>query len=324
MTATLLTIASGSYEALLPLMLPTFAEYARLHGYELVVETEVRDATRPVAWSKIPAIREAFQTSDEVLWIDADALIVDFSRDLRAEVDPKTDLAWVVHRDNGYATPNAGVMLMRRSDAMLEFLDAVYEQVDLIDHRWWENGAMIRLLGFHHPFVPTLDSAAPALTPLVTQQLDPKWNSMRQTYSESVAIRHFGGYPMALRTLAMAELIFAHPGIPSQGLAWPQYKFDTQRHLGQSLDHLTTLLETEGAAAVELESFRIALDRAVADSATIRAEFTVIAGANDALRHELADATQALERQRLEFISSRSWKVTAPLRAMGTGSRRPK
>ena len=54
---------------------PTFAAYAERHGYELITSTEA--LRRPPAWAKVPMLREAARSYELVLWIDADAVIVD-------------------------------------------------------------------------------------------------------------------------------------------------------------------------------------------------------------------------------------------------------
>ena len=83
----LCSIGSGPHEPLLEISRPTFAAYAERHGYELITSTEA-DPRRPPAWAKVPMLREALAAYDLVLWIDADAVIVDGTRDIADELAP--------------------------------------------------------------------------------------------------------------------------------------------------------------------------------------------------------------------------------------------
>jgi len=83
----LLSIGAGPHEALLEISRPTFSENARRHGYELQTSTQA-DPDRPAPWSKVSALRAALETADLALWIDADAVIVDPSRDIADELAP--------------------------------------------------------------------------------------------------------------------------------------------------------------------------------------------------------------------------------------------
>ena len=93
----LCSIGSGPHEALLEISRPTFAAYAERHGYELITSTEA-DPRRPPAWAKVPMLREALAAYDLVLWIDADAVIVDGTRDIADELAPDRFLGLVPPR----------------------------------------------------------------------------------------------------------------------------------------------------------------------------------------------------------------------------------
>lgn len=209
--AAIVTFAMGQHEAYLPLIEPSLREFARRYKYDVIVHTESADESRPPAWSKIKFVLDALATHREVIWIDSDALIVDLSRDVRREIRRKTDFAWTVHHYNDADYPNSGVLFLRSTPATIALLDAVYAQEDLIDHPWWENAALIRLLGYSSSIVDEGQTREPM--PVNVQHLDPSWNSIRQHRGTPVRVRHFAGDAPEVRAVSMAELVLTHPGL---------------------------------------------------------------------------------------------------------------
>ena len=76
----LCSLGVGPSAELLALSGETFRMYAARHGYELALHDSVVETERPPAWSKVQILRDALEHYDVVLWIDADAAIVDVSR----------------------------------------------------------------------------------------------------------------------------------------------------------------------------------------------------------------------------------------------------
>jgi hypothetical protein len=144
----LCSIGSGPHEALLEISRPTFAAYAERHGYELIASTE-GDPGRPPAWAKVPMLQEALGSYELVLWIDADAVIVDGTRDIADEVDPDRFLGLVRHGER--QVPNTGVMVWRAGDRAAELLDRVWAARRFVHHPWWENAALLDALGYDLP-----------------------------------------------------------------------------------------------------------------------------------------------------------------------------
>jgi hypothetical protein len=77
-------------------------------------------------------------------------VIVDGSRDLAAELRFERNLYLVEHDHvpSGETTANMGVFMLRAGRSADRFLEAVWAQDDLVDHRWWEKAAVMRLLGY--------------------------------------------------------------------------------------------------------------------------------------------------------------------------------
>lgn len=170
MSSALVTLAVGTHEELLEIALPSFHQFADRHGYETIVADV--ECERPPSWHKVPAIRGCLMEYDEVLWVDADVVIVDSSEDLSVPAD-----AWqamVAHHTNCGEVPNLGVWLVRRP--MLPILDRIWTMTQYLDHGWWEQAAMCDLLGYREwPLRRTLQSI-PVDLYARTHFLDPVWN----------------------------------------------------------------------------------------------------------------------------------------------------
>lgn len=146
----LCSIGSGPHAALLDVSAPTFRDYADRHGYELLISTTSRPE-RPPSWSKVSMLREASEAFDLMVWIDADAVIVDPRDDIAAELAPDRQLALVQHRHRGGLAPNAGVFVLRTGDFAKALLEQLWSARRFIHHPWWESAALVQALGYHLP-----------------------------------------------------------------------------------------------------------------------------------------------------------------------------
>jgi galactosyl transferase GMA12/MNN10 family len=191
----IVSLALGDHRRMLALSAATFEAYARRFGWDLVLSTEPLAPERPGSWSKIPLLQQLLERYELVWWIDADAVIVDLEPDIAAAVHPGADVYLVAHaqgRDELAVVPNAGVMLLRRSPFTRDFLDAVWASEQHIDHNWWENAAVIELLG--QSLVPPF----PVVDPTSrwrdrVDQLDLCWNSVPgYCESSSPVVNHHG------------------------------------------------------------------------------------------------------------------------------------
>ncbi len=203
MRKALVSIGSGPQTRLLGLAARSFRPYAARHGYELVLRTQAVDPTRPAPWSKIALLRGLAADYDLLLWLDADLVIVDRSLDIACELEDDRFLYLVEHATKEGRMPNSGVMLLRGGEQTIAFLDDVYAQEDLIRHRWWENAAICRLLGYQ------LDPVGPGTpTPLMTRHtklISPRWNSIPDAPAPNPRIRHYPGYSLKVRAAFMTR-----------------------------------------------------------------------------------------------------------------------
>ena len=192
------SIGTGSHERLLRLAARSFRPFAERHGYDLHLHTAVVEPSRPAPWSKIPIMRDLLDRYDTVLWLDSDLVVVD----ARDDVPRPEFMALVEHTTKEGRMPNSGVWALRATDAAREFLDAVWAQEDLVQHKWWENAAICRLLGY------TLDPVGPGRATAWLEQttfLDPRWNAIPDAPVRGARIRHYPGYSVKTRAALMAR-----------------------------------------------------------------------------------------------------------------------
>lgn len=203
MSRVIATLGCGPQERLLRISTRSMHRYAERHGYGLRVCRSVLDESRPAPWSKVVLLRELAAEHEIVVWLDADLVVVDTEPDIAEELREGRFLYMVEHETGAGLMPNSGVMLLRGGEQTVAFLDEVYAQEDLVNHRWWENAAICRLLGY------TLDPVGPGTpTELCTQHtrfIDPRWNSIPDSPARRPHIRHYPGYSLKTRALLMAR-----------------------------------------------------------------------------------------------------------------------
>lgn len=201
----LCSLGVGTHEELLRYSAPTFEDYASRHGYDVVIERNtVGLGARPVSWAKLALIRDLLDDHEVVVWIDADAVIVDPSDDI---VRPgRTPIDLVSHRVGGADVPNSGVMVVRRSAATRRLLERVWQRTEFLHHPWWENAALIAELG-GDPDVGLRTPRERVRARRWTRPLDHRWNSIPPCPAADPAIVHLAGVPHAERVAAMRRLV---------------------------------------------------------------------------------------------------------------------
>ena len=175
---------------ILDVCLQTFRPYAEQHTYDLVVG-EGDSAGRPPAWAKVLLVRRLLNAYDEVLWLDADTMILDGTMDIAEQLSPSDYQGLVRHEQpDGSDYPNTGVWLLRGSRGR-DLLDAMWACEEYIGHQWWDNAAFMHLMGYE------LDSGRVVReSPWTngTRWLDATWNGHTGFVGLApVRIRHYAG-----------------------------------------------------------------------------------------------------------------------------------
>ena len=144
------TYFDKNFEKIGNICLKTINAYAKRHGFDVKLYNNIK-SNRPPAWNKILLIQKLFQDKkkyDFIFWIDSDALILDFDKDIRWEIESTKDLYLVKHFIKGREVPNTGSFLIRNSEWSKKFLIDVWNKKEHIYNKWWENAAVNELLGF--------------------------------------------------------------------------------------------------------------------------------------------------------------------------------
>jgi hypothetical protein len=191
------TMAHGPHLALLDITGPAIARYAERHGYEAIEVRHRIDATRPVSWDKVALLRSLVTSYDLVVWVDADALVLDRAPDIEASLRPRRFLHLVEHRIDHHRVPNAGVIAMRGGRTSAAFLDRIWSARRFVHDKWWENAAILHLLGYRelHGLRPVL----PSPWRLGMGTLPNLWNSIPADRAPDPYIAHFPGMELTKR-----------------------------------------------------------------------------------------------------------------------------
>ncbi len=174
----LLTFATGRHRELLDVARPSFEYYAETHGYELLVPDRcVLPSDRTPHWAKVALMEEALSDHDLVVWLDADTMIVDFTRDIAGDL-LDTDFQGLVLEQFAWRwNPNTGVWAMRSEQRSASFLEEVWDLGALERFIWPDQGAVMQTLGWQlTPFPRGVKLVHPSPYLAGTGWLPPEWN----------------------------------------------------------------------------------------------------------------------------------------------------
>ena len=146
MSKALVTFATGTHVEYLDIARPSFKAYAALHGYDYI-EPAPFQPKRPPPWYKIPLLRQALDTYDEAVFIGADLVIMDGRQDFAESVPAEAWQAMVRHATGDGDVPNDDMWLVRKP--MIPILDTIWRMDKWLNHGWWEQAALLELMGYH-------------------------------------------------------------------------------------------------------------------------------------------------------------------------------
>lgn len=149
----IITYAADGHEELLDVSLPTYEEFARRHGYDVILGKKMTDL--PPAWNKIFLLAEYITDYEEVVWFDSDLVVVNADADFPPLGDDKMH-AMVRHFENYSEVPNSGVWRLCKSKKYcgLYATDLIVNILALEvfkNHGWWEQAALMTLMGYTVP-----------------------------------------------------------------------------------------------------------------------------------------------------------------------------
>jgi len=209
------TLATKEYSDLLKLSSMTFKQYSDTWKYDYFEITEKLDSSRPDAWSKLLAIRDLLDNYDFVLYVDSDAIILNYENDLEHIIPKEKDFAWALCKTrNGKLYPNAGVIACRSSQKTKNMIELAYEQTDLIHNGWWEQAALMRVLQYDDVRIGESSWRDFNLPDPEVQvfELSSDWNTTIFDLSKKPIIRHFAGDPLNIKIMLMSDYLLQYRG----------------------------------------------------------------------------------------------------------------
>jgi hypothetical protein len=121
----LLQMATGDHLQLLDVTAKHHEAYAARHGMKYVALRETPTPHLPASWGKLQAVLDQFESgADTVVWMDADAVIADTSRDISQACDSGIGMAWYSKPFEHY---QAGVIVFHKSDLVISTIRDVLE-----------------------------------------------------------------------------------------------------------------------------------------------------------------------------------------------------
>ncbi len=136
--AVILQLATGAHRELLALTREHHRRYADKHGLEYLCVEHNPAAPKRAGWGKIRMILSALEMGfDRIVWLDADAVIVDENVDLSSLVPAGIGMVRHPNGDGKGRHWNSGVMIVKASDAVRQFLESVDREPEN-DSPWME------------------------------------------------------------------------------------------------------------------------------------------------------------------------------------------
>ena len=187
MTRAVISYAEGEeHLKLAALTWPLMEAYAKGVDATWHPYTEVPTVDRPPAWKKLVCMSHALSVFDEVLWLDADVVIAETESIFEHFPAGKAHALVEHHTDEG-DVPNTGVWICRRE--MIPWITVAAMNDACINHRWWEQAAILNLMGYemaHNKCIRVRDE------PLLRQThwLEGRWNFCHFSQCEEVSFIH--------------------------------------------------------------------------------------------------------------------------------------
>ena len=122
---------------------------------------DMPDSGRVQTWNKILQIKNEIlkRENDYIMWVDADAFFPNDAENILSVIDNKYEIYLSSHycsvfKGSNYKNTilttnriNCGVMIFKVSNFCLEFLEKVWSKKEYINHFWYEQAAIMDLVG---------------------------------------------------------------------------------------------------------------------------------------------------------------------------------
>lgn len=122
---------------------------------------EMPSTGRVQTWNKIISIKEEIlkKENDYIMWVDADVFFPNDAENILSVIENNFEIYLTSHycsvfKGSNYKNTilttkriNCGVMIFKVSDYCLEFLNKVWNKKEFINHFWYEQAAIMDLIG---------------------------------------------------------------------------------------------------------------------------------------------------------------------------------
>ena len=194
----LVTVAIGPHSELAAASALTRRVFCQANQFDDFIVTQPHQVDRPAAWQKIPVIQELLKDYDEVFALDADAVVVKPETMVDGLVSRRRQFACVSHTYQNQSVPNLGVFMVMRGPFVKQLLEEIWCQTDLINHKWWENAAYLRLAGYDISDEP-IKKLGRSFEDRKVTFLSVAWNSIPICQHPEPIIKHYPGTPNDVR-----------------------------------------------------------------------------------------------------------------------------
>lgn len=188
----------------------TLMRYAHAFDYDVEVSIDPPFDRHP-AWHRVKLIPDLFLKGyDYVLWVDADAYFARFDVDICSLIIDDSDMYLVRHISQefrGTYVPNTGVMLVKSSDWSKELFTCLWSMTTYENHKWWDNAAFIKLLGYNSLLGEGPDLVNESISKHINFIPD-NWNFIPGlSLSVDPIIIHYAGYDNDIRRLLIQRAV---------------------------------------------------------------------------------------------------------------------
>ena len=153
MKRAIVTFGTGPHAELLKIALPSYKAFAHVHGYDFFVAEEI-GRKRPAPWYKVQCLMDLLDSGYDIAMFWGCDMVVTDGRD---DIYPPADVPWVqamvAHQTGDGHIPNTDMWMV--NPKMRPWLDKCWALDKYIMHGWWEQAALMELMGYYPDVRPT-------------------------------------------------------------------------------------------------------------------------------------------------------------------------
>jgi hypothetical protein len=195
----------------LQLMKPTVEHYGKIHSIDTLFFTTNFVPNKLVKRNKIFLIFNLLKYYELVMWIDSDAIFVDFTTDIRDELKTDHLVYMAAHNRRNPLFPNSGVIVVKRDPLSIELLQQVWKHRRRKGEFWWDQQGFLKCLGYKNKGLKIISYNGPTKFTPIVGTLHDKWNSRPKDNDVAAhpIIMHYCGFSWGIRLKEMRKRLLA-------------------------------------------------------------------------------------------------------------------